>query len=70
MGVRKKHQNTTKGAALAFIMIDALRQYHHGRGTRKCEMSWVLEDNTSMRHMLEAMGAKPYKTYRIYERVL
>jgi len=70
MGVRKKHQNTTKGAALAFIMINELRQYHHGRGTQRCEMSWVLEDNTPMRHMLEAMGANPYKTYRIYERAL
>jgi len=70
MGVRKKHQNTTKGAALAFIMINELRQYHHGRGTQSCEMSWVLEDNTAMRHMLEAMGARPYKTYRIYERAL
>ncbi len=70
MGVCKKHQNTTKGAALAFIMISALRQYHHGRGTQRCEMSWVLEDNTAMRHMLEAMGAKAYKTYRIYERAL
>ncbi len=70
MGVRKQHQNTTKGAALAFIMINELRQYHHGRGTQRCEMSWVLEDNTSMRHMLEVMGAKPYKTYRIYERAL
>jgi len=68
MGVRKKYQNTTKGAALAFSMINELRQYHHGRGTQRCEMSWVLEDNTSMRHMLEAMGAKAYKTYRIYER--
>jgi len=70
MGVRKKHQNTTKGAALAFIMINELRQYHHGRGTQSCEMSWVLEDNTAMRHMLEAMGARAYKTYRIYERAL
>jgi len=70
MGVRKKYQNTTKGAGLAFIMINELRHYHHGRGTQKCEMSWILEDNKAMRHMLEAMGAKPYKTYRIYERAM
>jgi len=70
MGVRKKYRNTTKGAALAFIMIDRLRQYHEARGTQRCEMSWILEDNTAMRHMLEAMGAKAYKTYRIYQRAL
>lgn len=70
MGVRKKNQNTVKGAGLAFIMINELRKYHHARGTHRAELSWVLEDNTSMRHMLEAMGAKAYKTYRIYERAL
>lgn len=70
MGVRKKHQNSMKGAAMAFTMIHELREYHHARGTQRCEMSWILEDNTRMRHMLEAMGAKAYKTYRLYERVL
>jgi len=31
------------------------------------EMSWVLEDNVLMNRSLKAMGAKKYKTYRIYE---
>jgi GNAT superfamily N-acetyltransferase len=32
-----------------------------------CEMSWILEDNVLMNRSLLAMGAKRYKTYRIYE---
>ena len=32
-----------------------------------CEMSWILEDNILMNRSLEVMGAKRYKTYRIYE---
>ena len=32
-----------------------------------CEMSWILEDNVLMTRSLEVMGAKHYKTYRIYE---
>jgi hypothetical protein len=32
-----------------------------------CEMSWILEDNVLMNRSLEAMGARRYKTYRIYE---
>ena len=32
-----------------------------------CEMSWILEDNVLMNRSLEAMGAKRYKTYRIYD---
>ncbi len=36
-------------------------------GYEACEMSWVLEDNVLMNRSLEVMGAKRYKTYRIYE---
>ena len=31
------------------------------------EMSWILEDNVLMNRSLEVMGAKRYKTYRIYD---
>ena len=34
------------------------------------ECSWILEDNWPMRRGLERMGARLYKTYRIYEKVL
>jgi GNAT superfamily N-acetyltransferase len=37
------------------------------RGYRWAEMSWVLEDNTLMNRVLELLGAKRYKRYRIYE---
>ncbi len=70
MGVRKKYHNTVKGTALVFLMMDKLKHYHHRRGTERCEMSWVLEDNKAMRRLIEFMGVKPYKTYRIYERTL
>ena len=36
----------------------------------RAELSWVLEDNMPMRRMIEALGAVPYKTYRIYEKAL
>ena len=36
-------------------------------GYEACEMSWILEDNVLMNRSLEVMGAKRYKTYRIYE---
>jgi GNAT superfamily N-acetyltransferase len=36
-------------------------------GMGDCEMSWILEDNVLMNRSLEVMGAKRYKTYRIYE---
>jgi len=36
-------------------------------GFGDCEMSWILEDNVLMNRSLEVMGARRYKTYRIYE---
>ncbi len=70
MGVRKKYQSSPVGAALALGVIDAVRDYHLKRGTTRGELSWILEDNTAMCRMLEALGATPYKTYRVYERAL
>jgi hypothetical protein len=32
------------------------------------EIGWAAEDNTLMIRAIEAMGARRYKTYRIYER--
>jgi GNAT superfamily N-acetyltransferase len=37
------------------------------RGYKWAEMSWVLEDNTLMNRVLELLGARLYKKYRIYE---
>jgi len=37
------------------------------RGVTWGEMSWILEDNHLMQKGLEALGAKIYKTYRIYQ---
>ena len=70
MGVLRKHHGTPAGAALAMAVIDAVRSYHLGRGTKRAELSWILEDNAPMRRLIEQLGAKPYKTYRIYEKDL
>jgi len=39
-------------------------------GVRESEASWILEDNVMMCRMLQSIGGKPYKTYRIYEKAL
>jgi GNAT superfamily N-acetyltransferase len=70
MGVRRHYHGTPIGSALALAVIDAVRSYHLGRGTKRAELSWILEDNMPMRRMIEALGGTPYKTYRIYEKSL
>ncbi|MFO1034685.1 MAG: dATP pyrophosphohydrolase [Hyphomicrobiales bacterium] len=68
MGVRKKFHDKPLGSAMAVAIIDKARDYQIKRGVKECEMSWILEDNHGMRHIIESVGGKPYKTYRIYEK--
>lgn len=70
MGVRKQFQNTPLGATLAYMMLDAPRQIGLSRGFREIEVSWILEDNKSMRGMIEKAGIKEYKRYRIFGKTL
>jgi GNAT superfamily N-acetyltransferase len=68
MGVKKKFHNTALGAALGIAAIARVRDYHIRRGTESGELSWILEDNRRMRRMIEMLGGKPYKTYRVYQK--
>lgn len=70
MGLRRKYHGTTVGAVLGMAVIARVRNYHVGRGTTRGEASWILEDNMPMRRMIETFGGKPYKTYRIYEKLI
>lgn len=70
MGVRRRFQQTRLGPALAFLVIDAVRREVKRRGVRQVEMSWILEDNAAMRSIIEAIGGRAYKRYRVYEREL
>ena len=36
-------------------------------GFKKCEFSWILEDNVMTQRACEMMGGKLYKKYRVYE---
>lgn len=68
MGVRQQYQNSTLGIALAYTVIEAIRLPVTTQGIVEVEMSWILEDNRNMRHILESLGAEPYKRYRIFQK--
>lgn len=70
MGVRKRHQSGTLGAALAYTVIEQVHKNVRQAGFLGAELSWVLEDNLPARKVIEAAGGVPYKTYRIYEKAL
>ncbi|MEE9580532.1 MAG: N-acetyltransferase, partial [Nitrosomonadaceae bacterium] len=70
MGVCKQFQNTPLGIVLAFMVIDMPRQYPLTQEVYSAELSWILEDNKAMRTMLDSIGSKEYKRYRIYGKTL
>ena len=70
MGVRRRYQRTRIGPALAFLVIAACRTPTRQRGVGEVELSWILEDNAGMRSIIESIGGRAYKRYRVYERQL
>lgn len=70
MGVRCRYHGSMMGAALAFGMIADARQPALKRGIKEVELSWILEDNMRMRSIIESLGGRVYKTYRIFSKEL
>ncbi len=64
LGVKEKYR--AKGLESA-MLIEGLK-VGIAAGVRESEASWILEDNVMMCRVLEAIGGRVYKTYRIYER--
>jgi len=70
LGIKQKFQNQLVGSALAFLLIGEIKQVARDTAVVEHEMSWVLEDNHRLNKILESLGGKRYKTYRIFEKRL
>lgn len=71
MGVRKRYQKRPLGAYMALLLIEQHRgEWRRRHGIVRGELSWILEDNESMKGIADSIGSVHYKTYRIYEKTL
>ncbi|CAN5418268.1 hypothetical protein BH09PSE6_BH09PSE6_33330 [soil metagenome] len=71
MGIRRSFAAGMAGGLAPFLIIDKMRTGLLEAGNvKQVELSWILEDNRPMRHVIEALGAKAYKTYRVYDKTL
>lgn len=70
MGVRQKYQNTRFGPALAYMIINAVMEAGKAKGLERVEMSWILDHNHGVRNIIESVGGKITKRYRMYEKDL
>ena len=64
LGVRDGYRS--KGLESA-MLVEGLKA-GIGVGVTESEASWILEDNVMMCRIIESIGGKVYKTYRIYEK--
>jgi ribosomal protein S18 acetylase RimI-like enzyme len=66
LGVKNKYRGRGLESAL---LIEGLK-VGFDAGFKESEASWILEDNVMMCRVLETIGGRVYKTYRIYEKAL
>jgi hypothetical protein len=70
LGVRKKFRSLKKWMPLSVALYAAMNDRARALGMTHGELGWTLEDNGPVNVGIKAMGAKPYKTYRVYEKSL
>lgn len=69
LGIRKPYRGGALGALSVLLYCEAQRR-SVPHGYTMGELSWTLEDNEKINRGIEFMGARKYKTYRIYEKAL
>ena len=67
-GIRKELRGVKRYGGLSMAMYVELAKRGRRKGYQYGELSWTLEDNHPINLGIKAMGAKVYKTYRLYER--
>jgi hypothetical protein len=70
LGIRKKFRNSRKYAPLSAFMYAEMNDGAKSLGIKEGELGWTLEDNGRVNAGITMMGAKPYKTYRVFEKPL
>lgn len=66
LGVKAQYRNR----GIESVMLAEALRAGYAAGFQECEASWTLEDNIAVNRLIETLGARVYKTYRIYERAL
>ncbi len=71
MGVVRKLHASRMASQLAFMMIEYIRRAGTSHyGIIRAEVGWVLEDNTPMLSIADAIEARCNRTYRIYDKAI
>jgi len=66
LGIKKEYRNKGVDAILFRVGFEGIKK----GGYKRVEFSWILEDNIPIQRIVEMIGGKLYKRYRIYEKKL
>ncbi len=70
LGIKKPIRLNRKYAGLSLFLYAELNDGGRKLGMTWGELGWTLEDNAAVNAGIRMMGAKKYKTYRVYEKGL
>ena len=70
LGIRKKYRHVRKYAGLSLFLYGELSEGGRRIGIEWGELGWTLEDNGAVAAGIKMMGAKQYKTYRVFQKEL
>jgi hypothetical protein len=70
LGIRKKWRHNRRYAPLSAFMYAEMNDGGKKLGIQQGELGWTLEDNGRVNAGILMMGAKKYKTYRVFEKAL
>ena len=70
MGVEPDFQSGVFGSALSLMLISKIHHAIRDKKMETVELSWILEDNTAIKRMIESVGGKESKRYRLFEKDL
>jgi hypothetical protein len=68
LGVKEEYRASHRYGTLAAVLYAEVARRGAARGYVGGELSWTLEDNAMINRGIERMGARKYKTYRVYEK--
>lgn len=70
LGIKKKYRQSRKYAGLSLFLYAEMNDGGRKSGMTWGELGWTLEDNAAVNTGIRMMGAKKYKTYRVYSKSL
>jgi hypothetical protein len=70
LGVKAEYRASRKYGAVVAVLYEEVAARGKARGYVGGELGWTLEDNDQINRGIVRMGARKYKTYRVYEKPL